>query len=381
MLHYNSNIDLGQIATAISLLIAVLTFIIKERSDIKRELRIANRETYQKLELASIDLFRFDAINIELSSILWGDYEIPLDSGKRYAYLNYVCQILNLFEMSIRFKKEKVMPAEVFGSWVIWYYDLCERKNFKPIWSDVKMNYTCDLRKIIEKGICDAKEGRKKDFFAYVAREVNYNQIAKWLYCGEVNMKKNCKNCTLSEGNKYKKTFNDPSLNFDSVTFSWCNSIKEIKEIAAFFTKHKNVEYISHGEVQDGRASNFSTWHSDFRKLIFTDFKKALKKNSDFEESYLLAQARFKDELIGFCFIMIKKKLECSYIELQDFIIDPNFQRKGIGSALIKWIEKSMRLEGIKKIFLESGIDNHDAHSFFTQRGFHVCSKMFYKEI
>ena len=71
-------------------------------------------------ELASIDLFRFEAT-------LWnhppGLGRPVILRGRRNTRrgLNYVCQILNLFEMAIRLRKEVSFSPEVFGSWVIWY--------------------------------------------------------------------------------------------------------------------------------------------------------------------------------------------------------------------------------------------------------------------
>ena len=88
-----------------------------------------------------------------------------------------------------------------------------------------------------------------------------------------------------------------------------------------------------------------------------------------------------KEDLIGFCFLMVKKKTDCPFIEIQDFLIKPDFQRRGIGNMLLEWIENNLRSEGLKNVFLESGADNHEAHSFFSKKGYSVCSKVFFKEI
>ncbi len=69
-LQFSDTVDIGQIATTVSLLIVIITFYIKERKVSKRELQRTNREIYQKLELASIDLFRFDAQSSQISGIL-----------------------------------------------------------------------------------------------------------------------------------------------------------------------------------------------------------------------------------------------------------------------------------------------------------------------
>ncbi len=107
--------------------------------------RTANQQIYQTLELQSVQLFRFEADHPKLVQELWFtpirpelhmDEEnlSPEQNTDIYVLRQYICQMLNLFEMAYRFRARGIMEAEVFGSWVIWMWELCESEVFRVFW-------------------------------------------------------------------------------------------------------------------------------------------------------------------------------------------------------------------------------------------------------
>jgi len=64
---------------------------------------------YRQLELESIKLFRFEIENVELARIIWNDEitfeELQKNTNKLFQVLQHICQTLNLFEMTILFKR------------------------------------------------------------------------------------------------------------------------------------------------------------------------------------------------------------------------------------------------------------------------------------
>ena len=50
--------------------------------------------------------------------------------------------------------------------------------------------------------------------------------------------------------------------------------------------------------------------------------------------------------------------------------IKPRFARRGIGSALLEWLERSARVAGLARISLEVRFANTAARSFYTRRGY-----------
>ena len=57
---------------------------------------------------------------------------------------------------------------------------------------------------------------------------------------------------------------------------------------------------------------------------------------------------------------------------ISDFWIDPDFTRRGLGSALLARIEADVREQGLEKVSLQSHAGNTDAIAFFRARGYEI---------
>lgn len=185
--NFNPEITLGDIISAISVMIALMAVLTTLWFENKRHKEVAFKEIYQQLELASIELFRFESGNKHLVDLIWMESkkEISSDPAEHFILTNYVCQYLNLFEMAVRFKKEKVMPDDVFGSWITWVFDLCSAPGFKKIWMHCKYNYISDLRIVINAGIHIAEKElpeheARVEFFHFMAEKYKSELILKW---------------------------------------------------------------------------------------------------------------------------------------------------------------------------------------------------------
>lgn len=125
--------------------------------------RMVRREIYQRLELASIDLFRFE---MKHSDKTWRLYDPKCDltkmSGQEYHEMaNHVTQILNLFEMSVELHSRKILDAKIFSTWVKWFFEIGMLNNFQMIWKDIKLHYTADLRKILDAAADSGRDWEK----------------------------------------------------------------------------------------------------------------------------------------------------------------------------------------------------------------------------
>jgi len=153
----------------IGVVIAAAMIIVTNLFNAREADKNARHKIYQSLELQSIELFRFEADHPELVKAFWfsddGD-DAPATREKQllaYQTRQYVCQMLNLFEMSFRFRKEGIVPADVFGSWAIWMWELCEEPRFAAMWRDgagLRLNYVADFRQAIDAGIEIADSAR-----------------------------------------------------------------------------------------------------------------------------------------------------------------------------------------------------------------------------
>jgi hypothetical protein len=160
-------LTLDSIASILGIVAAAMAIIISNRQQAYKEQQASRGQIYQQLELESINLFRFEIENTELARIIWDNEvttfdEIQKDKNKAYQVLQHICQILNLFEMAVRFKKNGISHEDVFASWEAWIYDLCKSQIFLHYWyiEGVKDNYINLFQGIIDDGLrcCHGKE-------------------------------------------------------------------------------------------------------------------------------------------------------------------------------------------------------------------------------
>lgn len=162
--------------------------------------RTANVQIYQTLELQSVELFRFEADHPDLVEKLWfgpippsllsEEVQLtPAEEAELYVLRQYVCQMLNLFEMAYRFRVRGIMEAEVYGSWVIWMWELCESQVFCAFWrhpDGLPSNYVKGFSNAMERGVRlrltePSEEKRKAIFFDQLAKDIGCPEIKEWL--------------------------------------------------------------------------------------------------------------------------------------------------------------------------------------------------------
>lgn len=189
MIPFIQNISDEALVEALSILFAVGTFVVAQRIEKAKDRKAVMRDTYQRLELASIELFRFEAGNVNFIRAVWEKHApLPERDAAEYTVLtNYVCQILNLFELAVSFRRERVLPPEIFGSWVAWMDDLVnsEGKAFGEVWAEVRRNYTPDLRRIMDAGLVfretEEDEGtRVARFYLFVSELFQCSIVRGW---------------------------------------------------------------------------------------------------------------------------------------------------------------------------------------------------------
>jgi hypothetical protein len=149
------------LAQTAGIIIAATMVVLTNRFNADQARRSAGQAIYQKLEFASVDLFRFEVNHPELVKALWFDAPAPLGDNATaeeklaaYNLEQYVCQLLNLFEMELRFRREGIIPPDVFASWVVWMYEICCLPTFVHIWkSELEPHYITDFQILINEGI------------------------------------------------------------------------------------------------------------------------------------------------------------------------------------------------------------------------------------
>jgi hypothetical protein len=153
-------LTLDSIASIVGIASAAIAIIISNRLQARKEQQASRDQIYQQLELESNNLFRFEVENVKVARIVW-DEEVTTfdrlqeDKDLAYKVLAYICQILNLMEMAVRFRKNGIAHEDVYRSWEIWIFDLCKSEIFLNYWflKGVREHYIGSFQAIIEDGL------------------------------------------------------------------------------------------------------------------------------------------------------------------------------------------------------------------------------------
>lgn len=150
---------LGSLITAAALVLAGLEYRRSTARDVeaeKDELEARQLEIYQRLELESMTVFRYETEHRHL--IHWykthlapdgpPPFETPIEEANLCARKYYEMSC-NLFEIAIRLREKNsaYIEDEVFGSWIAWFFDVTCEWGFRAVWADLRDNYTPTLRK------------------------------------------------------------------------------------------------------------------------------------------------------------------------------------------------------------------------------------------
>lgn len=149
---------IGSLFTALAFWLALLQFRRSDRIHRRTEretLETRQVEIYQRLELESMAVFRFETehrsilpfYKLNLAPALASPSGIDMDEAELTArkYYEITC---NIFEIAVRLrvKSPDYIEDEVFGSWVAWFFDTACEWGFRAVWHDLRDNYTSQLR-------------------------------------------------------------------------------------------------------------------------------------------------------------------------------------------------------------------------------------------
>jgi GNAT superfamily N-acetyltransferase len=165
----------------------------------------------------------------------------------------------------------------------------------------------------------------------------------------------------------------------DQLNITWCDDPAEADSVASFFAQHVDSDYISHGELQLGRATDPEHWSPDLARLIADEIRCAGENGAHSERRVVTAS--IGSRLAAMALVGFHRGFHSRYVVLEDLMVDKALRRNGIGDAVLKWIEKEVRTAGCERMFLESGIRNREAHGFFERHGFRPCSLVMMKSV
>jgi len=160
----------------------------------------------------------------------------------------------------------------------------------------------------------------------------------------------------------------------DKITVTWCGTPSRAAELAAFFARNVGPDYISHAELQGGRALSPTEWRPNLVEILRAEVEARLARGT-------LAVAEEGTALLALAFVTLADEALVPFAVVEDLIVAPETRGRGVGKMMLDWIAAEARARGIRRLFLESGISNERAHAFFEREGFRQTSVVMMREL
>jgi GNAT superfamily N-acetyltransferase len=167
------------------------------------------------------------------------------------------------------------------------------------------------------------------------------------------------------------------------VRFDWCRDAAQARRLARIFSDNVTPSYISHSELQGYRAVSPAQWSDNIAEQLEADVLSRIANPLDApaDAQTLLAVALVADGVeTGVFLVTFSRSSARPFAILEDMMVLPSARSHGYGSQFLEWISQECVARGIRRMFLESGIENDHAHHFFEREGFEKVSVVMMRE-
>lgn len=158
----------------------------------------------------------------------------------------------------------------------------------------------------------------------------------------------------------------------------WCDDPGWAPAVARLFAAHATPSYISHSELQGGRAAAPGRWAADIEARVAREAAAVVAGDPGHRGLALLLDG---GALAGFAFVSFATDAAVPFATLDDVLLAPERRGRGAGRLFLDWIAAECRAHGCRRLFLESGLGNHRAHRFFEDRGFAQTSIVMMRDL
>lgn len=106
-------------------------------------------------------------------------------------------------------------------------------------------------------------------------------------------------------------------------------------------------------------------------------------QNMKSDDRHFTIVAEYEGKVIGFMgfYKGIAYNYDGEYIQILALAVLREYQNKGIGSELLKWVEDYAIKQGIRSFGVNSGLQRAEAHRFYENNGYLKKSYVFSKDI
>jgi N-acetylglutamate synthase-like GNAT family acetyltransferase len=171
--------------------------------------------------------------------------------------------------------------------------------------------------------------------------------------------------------------------------FQWLNKDDNLETIVDFFISNTDGTFISHGEIQCGRAPSLDGWSSNLHDVLLKEMRSLSGQRFDThcrqDSAHCLLALDERDgqtgELCAIVNVAFQYSQQAPVCILDDIIVNAGMRGRGIGIKLFRELERICDQKEIAFIFLESGAKNEVAHEFFDRVGCTLASFHYVKPV
>ena len=163
----------------------------------------------------------------------------------------------------------------------------------------------------------------------------------------------------------------------------WASPSDDPQALVGFFVGNVSPDYISQGEIQDGRASVAGVWSSNLHSILLRQFGAACRRlpEGNYDETRIALANDQAKQLTALGYVGIDRSSSIASATLYDLLVRTDARGSGAGSDVLEWIERQLHAEKIKFLFLETAMRNRRAQAFFEHAGFVAVSVNCMKEL
>lgn len=162
-----------------------------------------------------------------------------------------------------------------------------------------------------------------------------------------------------------------------TVDIGWCVRRGAVSALVEFFIANVDPDYISHGEIVDGRALDIDRWSPDLADVLASEFAACRFDGDLTEDGKQLAVAERSGETVALALF----ERAGMHAWLHDLVVARDTRGTRTGAAMLAWLERQATDAGIADLFLESGVVNAGAHRFFDREGYETVSVVMRKAL
>jgi hypothetical protein len=146
----------------------------------------------------------------------------------------------------------------------------------------------------------------------------------------------------------------------------WLSDINKVDDLVNIFINNVGIEYITHIEIEEGRALSINQWSPNLAEIIKAELIEQIGNSK-------VVVAEMNKVTKGYALIKIENKR----LIIEDIVVN----QKRIGTEIMNWIENYAKEVGVKFLIADIGLNNQRAQRFMEHLGYQRQTIVYTKQI